>query len=284
MSKQSPLPPISTNFRTSTVVPIIDQSSAPLIDRSQQLQACTTELQLDIDEQAQQIDTFDPNLKPLKTYAEHHHHHHQQQQQQYIEVYNDQGGTVILSPHSPSTTTQVNVREINELVELIGAKSYYKQAVIEFLYMLSQAYAVMVGALLVVFVPQQCCTDIYNTNTNTVLYTSENGRCNQNVISTAHECTIHEQVTDLSNFNVAALVFNFIALLSMIIYFTLIWERENYILKYFVEDPFKVCVYSNFYTVHTYVSCCILTYQYITMRCTIRVRLMYVHNGHNILN
>lgn len=158
------------------------------------------------------------------------------------------GGMVDISPQlSPNPADiyekrdhpiAVNNEEMQQLLSLVGTSSYYVQAVKNFAYMVTQFYAVMVGALLVVFVPQQCCNDYSAPSYNgTTYYTSPYGVCTSDTMPTAYQCTFSDEFTNLSLINKVALGWNFITLGAMLHYFLVLWVREKYILQYLVEDP-----------------------------------------------
>lgn len=95
---------------------------------------------------------------------------------------------------------------MKELIELVGASSYYVQAVKNFSYMLTQFYSVMVGALLVIFVPQECCLD-YTTVDNgiTVNHLAPYGQCTPDTQVTSYLCGYNDEITNLSFINEVAL-------------------------------------------------------------------------------
>jgi len=129
------------------------------------------------------------------------------------------GGMMDVSvPTSPTAKAEMT-KEMKELLEVVGTSAYPIQALKNFLYLMSQGYAVVVGSLLAVFVPQQCCSQ-----------TADN-ICTVETVGSAYLCSMEDQFTGLTKYNQFVLGWNFITLFAMAAYFCVLWSRENFVLK-----------------------------------------------------
>lgn len=163
--------------------------------------------------------------QPQQQQQPHGHHHHHMHAQPQVQLYGGQahmqvptrtGGMMDVSvPNSPTAKAEMT-KEMKELLEVVGTASYPIQALKNFAYLMSQGYAVVVGSLLAVFVPQQCCSQ-----------TADN-ICTVETVGSAYLCTMEDQFTGLTNYNQFVLGWNFITLFAMAAYFCILWSRENY--------------------------------------------------------
>jgi hypothetical protein len=101
------------------------------------------------------------------------------------------------------------------------------------LFLLLDAYRVLIGSFYTLFVPQSCPDKpilvFYNT-TNTTLLEQPN---------TFHPCTLEDNVTDLTLLNEAALSLNAATCFFMVIGFILEYRREQWMVKHLEVDPKK---------------------------------------------
>lgn len=127
----------------------------------------------------------------------------------------------LVPPSVPDTT------ELQRLLRNISNAPYVVQGLINFCYLATQSYGIMVGSLLAVFTAQECCPNVpYNI-------------CTAASSSTGYLCSMNDEFTGLTKYNIAVLVWNFLTLAIMLTYFGVLWWREKYILKYFIEDPVR---------------------------------------------
>jgi hypothetical protein len=99
-------------------------------------------------------------------------------------------------------------KEMKDLLEVVGASTYPIQALKNFFYMFTQFYAVMVGSLLAVFVPQLCCKNVPNPYNICVTGAAS---------EVPYLCELSDNFTGLTRYNTFVLGWNFITLVGICI-------------------------------------------------------------------
>jgi hypothetical protein len=97
---------------------------------------------------------------------------------------------------------------------------------------ISEMFKVLMATLLSVFVPQKCGDDDIIINDYNSTFTNSNN-------TTSTECSMSDNFTNLSSFNIAVLVINFATLGSFLSMYIIEYVRENWCIKYLDMDNNK---------------------------------------------
>ena len=123
-----------------------------------------------------------------------------------------------------------------------------QQKISVFTNFVSESFKVVLASLLCVFIPQGCSTEeeshgilssIFGSSSNQIQQLENQGQILNGTVIDFHVCTLTENFTDLIDFNVFVLAFNFITLTYFIYLYWVELRRESWMIKHLEYNDSK---------------------------------------------